>query len=187
MVLESSFELDSFNVLLVLNFLLDVLVTLKKFVMFSFSELQTLIKVGLELLLKGVHLILLLLDKLGFSSDDLLMSILHIFFSFFSFQILASDLDLMSFLILLLLGEVILDLLLVEQFSGILEGKRELFLKIITIRLKFKSVFVFQFTESLSIFFLGLKKIVIPLLVELLVLFDVSLFTLFSLLGLVED
>jgi hypothetical protein len=76
---------------------------------------------------------------------------------------------------------------LVEQFSGILEGKRELFLKIITIRLKFKSVFVFQFTESLSIFFLGLKKIVIPLLVELLVLFDVSLFTLFSLLGLVED
>ena len=85
MVLEGSFELDSFNVLLVLNFLLDVLVTLEEFVMFSFSELQTFIKVSLELLLEGVHFILLLLDKLGFSSDDFLVSILHIFFSFLTF------------------------------------------------------------------------------------------------------
>jgi len=47
MVLESLFKLDSFNILLVLNFFLDVLVPLQKFVMFGFSELKSLVEIGL--------------------------------------------------------------------------------------------------------------------------------------------
>lgn len=48
-------------------------------------------------------------------------------------------------------------------------------------------VSILELAEGFGILFLGLKKILVPLLVELLVLLDVSLFTLLSLLGLIED
>jgi hypothetical protein len=44
-----------------------------------------------------------------------------------------------------------------------------------------------ELTEGLGIFLLGLKKIVVPLLVKLVVLLDMSLFTLLSLLGLIKE
>jgi hypothetical protein len=46
---------------------------------------------------------------------------------------------------------------------------------------------IFKLTEGLSILFLGLKEIFVPLLVEFLVLFDMSLLTFLFLLGLVEN
>ena len=46
---------------------------------------------------------------------------------------------------------------------------------------------LFEFGKGLGIFFLGLEEVLVPLLVELLVLFDMSLLALFSLLRLVED
>jgi hypothetical protein len=48
-------------------------------------------------------------------------------------------------------------------------------------------VAVFKLTQSLSIFFLRLEEVLIPLLVELLVLLNMSLLTLFSLLCLIEN
>ena len=90
--------------------------------MFSFSKLQTLVEVGLQLFLESVHFILLSLNQLGLSGNYFLVTILHVLFSFLSFKILASNLDLMSFLIskgqfyihlLLLLSERFLDLLLI--------------------------------------------------------------------------
>jgi len=47
MVLESLLELNSFNILLVLDFFLDILVPLQKFVMLGFSKLKSLVKIGL--------------------------------------------------------------------------------------------------------------------------------------------
>jgi hypothetical protein len=98
-VLESTLELDTINVLLVLNFLLHVLVALKELVVLGLSELETLVKVGLELLFERVHLVLLLLNEFSFLSDDFLMSLLHVLLTLLSLKLLASDLDLMSLLI----------------------------------------------------------------------------------------
>lgn len=46
---------------------------------------------------------------------------------------------------------------------------------------------ILELTESLGVFLLGLEEILVPLLVEFLILFDVGLLAIFSLLGLVED
>ena len=98
-VLESFLELDSLNILLVFNFLLYVLVSLEQFVVLSLTQLQSLVQISLKLFLESIHFILLFLDQLSFSSDDLLWSLLHVFFTLFSLQVLASDLDLMRLLI----------------------------------------------------------------------------------------
>ena len=98
-VLESTLKLDALDVLLVLNFLLDVLVALQQLVVLGLSELKTLVEVGLKLLFERVHLVLLLLDKFSLGSDNLLMSFLHILLALLSLEFLASDLDLMSLLI----------------------------------------------------------------------------------------
>ena len=73
---------NSFEILLVFNLLFDILVSLKKFVVLSFSKLQSFIEVCLKFLLQSIHLILLLLNKFSFGSDDFLMSFLHVLFSF---------------------------------------------------------------------------------------------------------
>ena len=99
MVLESTLELDTLNVLLVLNLLLDVLVALKKLVVLSLSQLEALVEIGLELLFERVHLVLLLLNEFSLLSDDLLMSLLHVLLALVSLKLLASNLNLMSLLI----------------------------------------------------------------------------------------
>ena len=99
LVLESFLKLDSLNVLLILDFLLDVLVSLKQLVVLCLSELQSLIQIGLKLLLQGVHFILLFLDEFGLRIDDLLLPLLHILLSFIVLEHLAPHLDLMGFLV----------------------------------------------------------------------------------------
>ena len=92
-------ELDSLDVLLVLNLLLDVLVALKQLVVLGLSELKPLIQVGLELLLERIHLVLLPLDELGLGGNDLLVAALHIRLALNGLQFLAGHLDLMCLLI----------------------------------------------------------------------------------------
>ena len=46
---------------------------------------------------------------------------------------------------------------------------------------------VLQFSQSLGILLLGLEQILVPLLIEFLVLFNMSLLTFLSLLSLVKD
>lgn len=74
--------------------------------MLSFSKLQPLIEVGLELLFESIHFILLLLDQFGFGSNDLLLSFLHVLFSFFPLQFLAPNLNLVRVLISMNLSEI---------------------------------------------------------------------------------
>ena len=137
---EGSLELDSLQVLLVLNFLLDILVSLKEFVVFSFSELQPLIEITLELLLESVHLVLLLLDELGLCSDDLLVPLFHVLLSFLDLHLLAPNLDLMGLSVFLLLSKGGLDLLLIEEVTAELEGQRELLLEHLSVLLEFHGV-----------------------------------------------
>ena len=89
-------ELDSLQVLLVIEFFLDVLVSLEQLVVLVVSNLQLLRHESLLLFSKGVHLVLLLLDKFGFSGNDFLVSLVHVLFVLVSFELLAADLDLMG-------------------------------------------------------------------------------------------
>jgi len=82
---ELLFEFIYFNFLLIFDLSFHVLISLQKFVMFVFSELQPFIKIGLQFLFKSIHFILLLLDKFRFGGYNFLMSFLHILFSFFNF------------------------------------------------------------------------------------------------------
>lgn len=89
--------------------------------------------------------------------------------------------------LLLLLGHTGLHLLLVKELATVLELERELLLENLSVLLDLLGVSILEGAKSLGVFLLGLEKILVPLLVELLVLLDMSLLALLLLLGLVED
>lgn len=64
--------------------------------MFELSLLKSLVHGRLNLLSEGRHLVLLLLDELGLSSDNLLVALLHVPLSLLLFHLLSLHLDLMS-------------------------------------------------------------------------------------------
>lgn len=156
MVLESLLELDSLNILLVLNFFLDVLVSLQQFVMLSLTKLESLIQVCLQFFLQSIHLILLFLDELGLSCNDLFRSFFHVFFPLFSLKFLTPDLDLMGLLILLLFCKIILNLLHVQKFRAELECQWQLVSKNLSVTLDFNCMAVLKLTKSLCILLLSL-------------------------------
>ena len=80
-----------------------------------------------------------------------------------------------------------MHLLLIKQFAAVFELEWQLFLENLSVLLNFLGVSIFKSAKSLGILLLGLEKVFVPLLVELLVLLDVSLFALLLLLGLVEN
>lgn len=86
-----------------------------------------------------------------------------------------------------MLGHTGLHLLLVKELAAVLELEWELLLKNLSVLLDFLGVSIFEGAKSLSILLLGLEEILIPLLVELLILLDMSLFALLLLLSLVEN
>lgn len=90
-------ELDPLEVLLVLELLLDVLISLEELVVFVVSDLQLFGHDSLLLLPGGVHLVLLLLDQLGFGSNDFLVSSLHVLLVLVFLQFLAPYLYFMGF------------------------------------------------------------------------------------------
>lgn len=90
-------ELDSLEILLVLKFLLNILVPLKKLVVFVVSDLQLFSHNHLLLFAHGVHLVLLLLDQFSFSGNNLFVARVHVFFILIFLQFLASDLYFMCF------------------------------------------------------------------------------------------
>jgi len=113
-LLESLLKLSSLDVLLIFNLLLNVLVSLKELVVLCLSKLQSLVKVGFQLLFQSIHFVLLLLDELSFGSNDLLAALLKVAFTLYTLKLLAADLGLVSILILFLFSLSILDSLQVE-------------------------------------------------------------------------
>jgi len=153
----------------------------------SLTKLQSLVQVRFQFLFKGVHLILLLLNELSLVSNNLLRSFLHVPFTLFGLQLLASDLNLMCLLILFLLGQVVLDFLHVQKLRAKFESQWKFISEDLSIALNLSCVPRFELAQGLGIFFLSLKQILVPLLVEFLVLLNVSLLALLSLLCLVEN
>jgi hypothetical protein len=86
-----------------------------------------------------------------------------------------------------LLGKGSLHLLLIEQFTTVFEVQWQLLLQNLPVLLDFLGVAILKRAECLGILLLSLKKILVPLLVELLVLLDMGLLALLLLLRLVED
>lgn len=114
--------------------------------MFGLSHLQSLVQVGLELLLECVHLILLFGDQFSLGSDDLLLSFMHVLFTFQLLHLLALHLHFVGLLVIFLLGQGSLHLLLVEQFAAVFKIQRQLFFEHLSILLNFLSVSVLQST-----------------------------------------
>jgi hypothetical protein len=86
-----------------------------------------------------------------------------------------------------LLGHARLHLLLVEQFAAMLELEWKFLLKHLSILFDLLGVSILKSAKGLGVLLLGLEEVFVPLLVELLVLLDMSLFAILLLLGLVEN
>lgn len=85
---------------------------------------KKLVHLILKLLSQSVHFILLFLHELGLSSQYFLMTHLHMIPSFSLLKLISTLLDLMSLLVILLLGQVLLNFALVEKLSRLFEFKR---------------------------------------------------------------
>ena len=94
---------------------------------------------------------------------------------------------LLIFDLLHLLCKVLLDLSLIKQLSALLEGQGELLLEIMSIFLELLDMAFFQTENGLTILVFYLSKSIVPVLVELLVLHQVSLLNLLALSSLVEN
>ena len=93
----------------------------------------------------------------------------------------------MRVLIVLLLGQIRLDLAQVEQLSRELESQGQRLFQLLAILFQAFSVQVLNIHNFLLIFVLSLLKLFVPMLVELLVLLNVSSLALFSLLLVIEE
>lgn len=85
----------------------------------------------------------------------------------------------MSFLIVLLLGQVGLDLAQVQKLSREFEGQWKGLFKILSVLLQILGVTVLQLLDLHLVFLLGLLELHIVVLIEVLILLNVSLLDLF--------
>ena len=86
-----------------------------------------------------------------------------------------------------MLGHARLHLLLVQQLAAMLELEWKFLLKHLSILFDLLSVSILKGTKGLGVLLLSLEKVLVPLLIELLVLLNMSLFAILLLLGLVEN
>ena len=89
--------------------------------------------------------------------------------------------------LLFLLGQVVLDLLHIQKLGAEFESQWQLVTKDLSVAFDLSGVSCFELTQGLSVFFLCLKKILVPLLIELLVLLNMCLLALLTLLSLIEN
>jgi hypothetical protein len=180
-------SLDALNVLLVLDFLLDVLVALEDLIVLDFAHLKSLVHLGFEFLLEGSHLVSLLGHEVGLAGKDLLVHFDHVLFALHLLELLGADLHLVSLLIVLLSGHLLLDLAQVEQLSGRFVQRGQFCLQLLSVLLKLLSVSLFEGEDLVLVIGLSLLELVVPMLVEVLVLLDVGLLALLSLLLVHKD
>jgi hypothetical protein len=156
-------------------------------IVLDLALLQPLIHASLNLLAKSVHLIRLLLNQSGFSSDYLLVALIHVSLPFLVLHLLRLNLDLVRLGVLLLAGKLALDSLQVQKFSAQLEGQGKLLLEHLSILFKIANVSLLESADRLLILRLDLREGLVPALVEILVLHQMGLLDLFALARLVVD
>jgi hypothetical protein len=93
----------------------------------------------------------------------------------------------MGLCVLLSFGKLYLDLFQIQKFSRLLESQWQLLLKLLPVVFKFSNMSFFKGADGLLVLGFNLSKRLIPVLIELLVLLNVSLFDFFSLPSLVVD
>ena len=119
------FKLDSLQILLNILFLLHVLVSLEDLFVSLVSHVNLSLELLIALLSKSVKLLLLLLNKKGFSSHDLLHPHLLILFVFFLLEFDNLELNLVSLSVFLLSHKLVLNLLEVKQLRWGFENLRD--------------------------------------------------------------
>ena len=80
-----------------------------------------------------------------------------------------------------------MDFLHVEEFGGVLESHREFLIEDSAVLFELFDVFLLEHENAILLLLLDLVEHFVPLLVELLVLFNVSVFNFFTLLGLLQE
>ena len=159
--------------LLVLDLLLGIFVALQNLVVLLLTFLEVLVHLILETLAERVHLSLLLLHEFGFGREDLFVAVFHVLLSFPLLYFIGLLLHLMRILIVLLLGQVSLNLALVQKLRREFEYKGQCLLKLLAILLQLLCVSNFELFNLDLVLLLGLRQHSVPMLVELLVLLDV--------------
>ena len=100
---------------MVFNLLFHILVALEDAVVFDLALLQSLVHAEFKSLLVRGHLIGLFLHQFSLRRQNLLMPGVVVLFPFFFLKLMHSALHLMCLLVILLLGQVVLDTLEIEQ------------------------------------------------------------------------
>ena len=172
-------QLVALERLRVFNLFLGVLVGLQDLVVLLLTLLQILVHLVFELLAQGTHLILLLLHEFSLGCQDLLVSCLHVRVALLLFELVCALLYLMSLLIILLLGQVCLNLAHVQKLSGEFECHWESLFKLSAILLELSCMVGLKLLNLGLVLLLSFRKDVVPMLIELLVLLDVSSLDLF--------
>ena len=103
--------------------------------MLGLAQLQPLIHASFELFACRVHLNLLFLHEFGLSSENLFMSVLHVGLALILFHLVGPLLHLVRLLVVLLLGEVLLNLAQVEELGRVFKFERERRLQVLPVLL----------------------------------------------------
>ncbi len=173
--------------LLVFNLLFRVFIGLQNQVMLLLALLQVLVHFVFELLAERVHFVLLLLHKFGLSCKNLFVAIFHVLLTLLCLNFIGALLHLVGFLVVLLLGEVSLNLAHVEQLGRLLERQRECLFQFSSVVLQLLGVPHLEFFDLLLVFFLRFREHLVVMLIKLLVLLNVSLLDFFLALLVRED
>ena len=150
--------------------------------MLHFSKFQSFIHATFKFLAERIHFILLLGHELRLGCQNLLVTLLHVGVLFFFFHFVRTNLHLMGVLVILLLCETFLNTSEIEQFSRVLESERQILLELRSIFFQRLGVSVLQINNLLLVLLLCSLEFEVPVLVEVLVLFDVGLLDLLLLL-----
>lgn len=150
--------------------------------MLDFSEFQTFVHASFELLTEGIHFGLLLLHELCFRCQDLLVAVFEVLDLLSFLHLVGAELDLVGILIVLLLREGLLDASEVEELSRVLEGHGEVLFEVLSVLLEALRVSVLKVNDLSLVFLLSSLELEVPVLVEILVLFNMGLLDFFLLL-----
>ena len=166
----------NFKLVLVLQFFLHVLISQKHSLQLNSPLLLLLILASLNSLRKRRHLIILLMQHLLLTRLLLSIPRLRVLMHLPLLNLVALDLHIVSLSILLLLGEVELDLPQVEELSAGFEVVRDGFFELVAVVLQVGGVLLLEAFDHGDAVLLELVHAAVPVLVELVEFEDVGFF-----------
>ena len=168
-------ESEPLHFVLVLELLLDVLVPQKHLLEVQGALLLLLVLAGLDFLLKGEQLVLLLLDFLVLEQLALVVAVGVVLVALLLLHLVAADLHAVGLGVVLLLRQVQLDFAHVEELGRGLEDVGEGLVELRGVVVELADVALLHGLEEPVAVLLELIHALIPLLVELVELHDVGL------------